>query len=82
MNALAQNIAVALLIVASAAYAVWALAPRTLRLSLAQLVERITHGRLLASKLIKNAPGCSSCDTCATDKPAAQVVELHARKNP
>jgi hypothetical protein len=76
MNAVLQGIAVALLIAVSAAYAVWALAPRALRPAVARLVERITLGRLRASKLIKNAPGCGSCDTCATDKPAAPVIPI------
>jgi len=84
MNTILQDIAqdavVALLIVASAAYAIWALGPRSVRPALARFVERATHGRLPASRLVKTASGCGSCDTCPAPKATAPVVRLVSKK--
>jgi predicted metal-binding protein len=77
MNTAIQITVVVLLIAASVSYAVWALSPRSLRLLIALTIERLSHGRYTAARLVKGAPGaCNSCDTCAA--PKATVVDLHS----
>lgn len=77
MNSMLETTIVALVIAASAAYALWSLGPRSLKVLIARALERVSGGRYSADRILKNAPGCNACDDCATQKPKAPVVELH-----
>ena len=80
----AQNLIVALLVLACTAYATWTLMPAGLRRALAMRVLKWPLPVALQrpfQKAMKPAGACGGCDNCGDEKPAAksavQPIRFH-----
>jgi hypothetical protein len=83
----AQGLIVALIVVASGAYAVWTLMPSAARRAIASRVLRLALPELFAKpfrKAVQPAGACGGCGGCGDSaapsaKKAPPVVRLHRR---
>ena len=80
-----QELAAFVIVALAAAYAIWKLMPRALRVRLTQKIVGIARRRgqlserdaaALAKRL--TASGCGSCDTCGTCAPAPKAAPDNA----